>query len=349
MALTMGGLTSPRLSLGRDVAVDLGTGNTRVYVRGSGTVISEPSVVAVQDRTGDVLAVGLEARGMLGRTPDGITALRPLRAGVISDYDAAERMLRFFIQKAIGRTFFSRPRIVVCVPSHLTTVEQRAVRDAAYAAGARQVYALQTPLAAAIGAQLPIHESTGYLVVDIGAGNTHVAVIALGGVVSSDSSRLGGDSLDEAIVRFLADHFDLLVGPTTAEAIKLQIGSAYPIDGLPTLPVSGRDTRTGLPRKVELSPSTVRKALQPPIAEFVTMLRRALDQCPPEVAGDLLRTGITLTGGGSLLAGLDHRISHELGLPVQRAEDPASSVVLGAGQCVEHFSTLRGVLLTEPG
>lgn len=346
MALLADARPRPRLSLGKDLGIDLGTANTRVFVRGHGVVLDEPSVVAL--RGSDVVAVGIDAKQMLGRAPAEIDVVRPIQHGVIHHYDATERMLRYFVQKAHGRSLITRPRLVVNVPGHLTGVEQRAVRDAAYAAGARQVFLVQTPLAAAIGADVPIHETRGHFVVSIGAGCTEVAVIALGGVVSGTSLRSGGDDLDAAIVTYLDEHFDMRVGSVTAEEIKVGLGSAVPVDGLPAMTIAGQDSRTGLPKQIELSAYHARKALQQPLDDLLAAVRRVLDATPPEVAGDLMASGLTVTGGGAQLRGLPERLEHELGVRVRLADRAGLSVVDGAGRCAENIASVRKLLLIEP-
>ncbi|MCU0278026.1 MAG: rod shape-determining protein [Candidatus Nanopelagicales bacterium] len=346
MALLADSRPRPRLGLGRELAVDLGTSRTRIYSRGSGVVLDEPSVVAIRD--GEVVAVGEQAKQMLGRAPEQIEVIEPLEHGVIRHYDATERMLRYFVQQAHGRSLISRPRLVVNVPSHLTGVEQRAVRDAAYAAGARQVYLLPTALAAAIGADVPIHETQGHFVMSMGAGCTEIAVVALGGIVSGSSLRHGGRDLDLAVVDYLAEHFDMRIGEVSAEQVKMQLGSAVPIDAMPVLAVQGQDTRTGLPKQIELSATHVRKALQSPIEQMLSGLRRVLDATPAEVAGDLVNNGLVVTGGAALLQGLPERLEHDLGLPVRRAAEPDLSVVDGAGRCAENINRVRRLLLIEP-
>ncbi len=336
----------PRLSLGRDLAVDLGTSRTRIFTRGAGVVLDEPSVVAL--RGPDVVAVGQAAKEMTGRAPAEIEVVRPVQHAVIRHYDAAERMLRFFVQNAHGRSLLSRPRLVVNTPSHLTGVEQRAVRDAAYAAGARQVYLVPTAIAAAIGAQVPIHENRGHFILSMGAGSTDVATIALGGIVAGESLRLGGDDFDQAIIDYLVEHFDIRVGRVSAEEVKIALGSAVPLDGLPTMPVRGQDTRTGLPKEIELSAMHVRKALQRPLEELMSAVRRVLDAIGAEVAGDLVRSGLVATGGAALLRGLPERLEHDLGVPVRLAAEPDLSVVDGAGRCAENISSVRRLLLIEP-
>ena len=453
--------------IGRDMAVDLGTANTLVYVRGRGIVLNEPSVVAVNQDTGGILAVGLEAKKMIGRTPGNIVAIRPLKDGVIADFDTTERMLRYFIQKVHRRRYLAKPRIVVCVPSGITGVEQRAVKDAGYAAGARKVYIIEEPMAAAIGAGLPIHEPTGNMVVDIGGGTTEVAVISLGGIVTSLSIRVGGDELDQSIINWVKREFSLLLGERTAEEIKMAIGSAYPLPGendaeirgrdlatgLPkTIVVSaaeirkaleepmaaaigaglpiheptgnmvvdigggttevavislggivtaqsirvggdeldqsiinwvkaeyslllgertaeeikmaigsayqlqgendaeirGRDLATGLPKTIVVTAAEIRKALEEPVKQIVNAVKGTLDKCPPELSSDLMDRGIVLTGGGALLKGLDERLRRETGMPIHIADRPLDAVVEGSGKCIEEFEALEKVLISEP-
>jgi rod shape-determining protein MreB len=287
--------------IGRDMAVDLGTANTLVYVRGRGIVLNEPSVVAINQDTGGILAVGLEAKKMIGRTPGNIVAIRPLKDGVIADFDTTERMLRYFIQKVHRRSFLAKPRIVVCVPSGITGVEQRAVKDAGYAAGARKVYIIEEPMAAAIGAGLPIHEPTGNMVVDIGGGTTEVAVISLGGIVTALSIRIGGDELDQAIIAWAKREYSLLLGERTAEEIKMAIGSAYPLQGENDAEIRGRDLATGLPKTLVVTAAEIRKALEEPVNQIVNAVKATLDKCPPELSSDLMDRGIVLTGGGAQL------------------------------------------------
>jgi rod shape-determining protein MreB len=334
--------------LGRDMAVDLGTANTLVYVRGRGVVLNEPSVVAVTTANRQVLAVGAEAKRMVGRTPSGIVAIRPLRDGVIADPETAERMLRYFIHKVHRQRRLSHPRIVVCVPSGITGVEQRAVRDAAYAAGARKVFVLEEPMAAAIGSGMPVGEPTGNLVVDVGGGTTEVALISLGGIVTSQSIRTGGDELDEAVIAWVKREYSLMLGERTAEQIKIAVGSAWPTPDEPSAEVRGRDLVSGLPKTVVLSAEEVRKALEEPLNAIVAAVRATLDSCPPELAGDVLERGIVLTGGGALLRGLDDRLRAETGMPVTVGDNPLHSVVLGAGKCLEEFEALQHVLISEP-
>ena len=334
--------------IGRDMAVDLGTANTLVYVRGKGVLLDEPSVVALNETTGEILAVGHEAKRMIGRTPDNITAIRPLKDGVIADFEATEQMLRFFIQQVHRRRYFAKPRMVICVPSGITAVEQRAVKEAGYQAGARRVYIVEEPMAAAIGAGLPVHQATGNMVVDVGGGTTEVAVISLGGIVTSLSIRTAGDDLDQAIVAWMKKEYSLMLGERTAEEVKMTLGSAFPLPDEPEAEIRGRDMVSGLPRTVVVSSAEIRQALEEPLHAIVDAVRATLDQTPPELAGDIMDRGIVLTGGGALLRGLDERLRHETGMPVHVADDPLVSVALGAGKCVEEFEALQQVLVSEP-
>ncbi|MER7546551.1 rod shape-determining protein [Actinomadura sp.] len=335
--------------LGRDMAVDLGTANTLVYVRGRGIVLNEPSVVAINTNTGKIVAVGIEAKRMIGRTPGNIVAVRPLKDGVIADFDVTERMLRYFIQKVHKRRHFAKPRIVVAVPSGITGVEQRAVKEAGYQAGARRVYIIEEPMAAAIGAGLPVYEPTGNMVVDIGGGTTEVAIISLGGIVTSQSVRVGGDELDQAIISFSKKEYSLMLGERTAEEIKMAIGSAYPGgDEEPHAEIRGRDLVSGLPKTVVISAEEVRRAIEEPVNAVVDAVKTTLDKCPPELSGDIMDRGIALTGGGALLKNLDERLREETGMPIHLVDNPLDSVVLGTGKCVEDFESLRQVLVPEP-
>ena len=334
--------------LGRDLAVDLGTANTLVYERGRGIVLNEPSVVAINQNTGGIVAVGAEAKRMVGRTPGNIVAIRPLKDGVIADFDTTERMLRYFIQKVHKRRFLAKPRVVICVPSGITGVEQRAVKDAGYAAGARKVYIIEEPMAAAIGAGLPIHEPTGNMVVDIGGGTSEVAVISLGGVVSSLSIRTGGDELDDALVQFVKKEYSLMLGERTAEEIKTTVGTAFPVPDESSAELRGRDLVTGLPRTIVVTAEEIRRALDEPLTRIVDAVKTTLDRTPPELCGDIMDRGIVLTGGGALLKGLDERLRHETGMPVIIAEQPLNCVVNGSGKCVEEFEALQQVLISEP-
>jgi rod shape-determining protein MreB len=311
--------------IGRDMAIDLGTANTLVYVRGKGIVLNEPSVVAINTSSTGIVAVGAEAKRMIGRTPGNIVAIRPLKDGVIADFDTTERMLRYFIQKVHRRSRFAQPRIVVCVPSGITGVEQRAVKDTAYAAGARKVYIIEEPMAAAIGAGMPVHEPTGNMIVDIGGGTTEVAVISLGGIVCSESIRTGGDELDESIMSYVKKEYSLMLGERTAEEIKMSIGSAFPMPDEPHAEIRGRDLVSGLPKTIVVSAEEIRKAIEEPVNDIVDAVKATLDRCPPELAGDVMDRGIVITGGGALLRGLDERLRHETGMPVFLAEDPLHS------------------------
>jgi rod shape-determining protein MreB len=333
--------------LGRDMAVDLGTANTLVYVRGRGIVLNEPSVVAINTATGKIVAVGIEAKRMIGRTPGNIVAVRPLKDGVIADFDVTERMLRYFIQRVHKRRHFAKPRIIIAVPSGITGVEQRAVKEAGYQAGARKVYIIEEPMAAAIGAGLPVHEPTGNMVVDIGGGTTEVAIISMGGVVTSQSIRVGGDELDQAVITFAKKEFSLMLGERTAEEIKMAIGSACPTGEEPHAEVRGRDLVSGLPKTVVVSGQEIRKATEEQVNTIVDAVKTTLDKCPPELSGDLMDRGIALTGGGALLKGMDERLRHETGIPIHVAENPLDAVVLGAGKCVDNIETLNRILVTD--
>lgn len=334
--------------IGRDMAVDLGTANTLVYVRGRGIVLNEPSVVAINTNTGGILAVGSEAKKMIGRTPGNIVAVRPLKDGVIADFEITERMLRYFILKIHKRRYLARPRVVVCVPSGITGVERRAVIEAATQAGARQVHIIEEPMAAAIGAGLPVHEATGNMVVDIGGGTTEVAVISLGGIVTAQSIRVAGDELDNAIIQHIKKEYSLLLGERTAESIKLTIGSAFAADNEEHTEIRGRDLVSGLPKTVVISAAEVRKAIEEPVNAIVDAVKTTLDKCPPELSGDIMDRGIVLAGGGALLRGLDERLRHETGMPIHIAESPLDCVALGAGKCVEEFEALQQVLDAQP-
>jgi rod shape-determining protein MreB and related proteins len=325
---------------GRDMAVDLGTANTLVYVRGRGIVLSEPSVVAVDSRTGDVHAVGLEAKRMLGRTPGTISAIRPLKDGVIADFDVTEQMLRHFIHK-VHQNRFAHPRVVVCVPSGVTGVEKRAVEEACLSAGARQAYLIEEPMAAAIGAGLPVAEPMGSMVVDVGGGTSEVAVISLGGIVVSQSIRVGGDEMDDAIVNYCKHTHKLLIGQQTAEEVKLELGSAAPLPEEITTEIRGRDMVSGLPKTIMLRSEEVRGALEEPIGQIIGAVKDTLDRTPPELAGDIMDRGITLAGGGALLQGFEERLREECQMPAQIAESPLTCVAVGSGRSLEEFEAMH--------
>ncbi|MGH2663004.1 MAG: rod shape-determining protein [Actinomycetota bacterium] len=333
--------------LGRDMAVDLGTANTLVYVRGKGVVLNEPSVVAINTETKQVLAVGMDAKRMIGRTPAHIQAIRPLKDGVIADFDVTEKMLRYFIQKVHTRRFLAKPRVVVCVPSGITGVEQRAVEEATISAGARAAYIIEEPMAAAIGADMPIHEPIGSMVVDIGGGTTEVAVISMGGIVTATSVRVGGDELDEALIQYAKKEFSIVLGERTAEELKKAVGSAFPTPDEKIAVIKGRDLVTGLPKEIHISSEEVRKAIEEPVNAVIDAIKNTLDRCPPELAADLMDQGIVLTGGGALLKGQGERLKHETGMPVRVAVDPLYCVVLGSGRCLEEFEVMKRVLVSS--
>jgi rod shape-determining protein MreB len=331
-----------------DLAIDLGTANTLIYVKGKGIVSCEPSVVAVQrDERGQkkVLAVGREAKEMLGRTPGSIQAIRPLRDGVIADFEITEAMLRYFIARAQDRRTLVKPRIIICVPFGITEVEKRAVKESAESAGAREVYLIEEPMAAAIGAGLPITEPSGNMIVDIGGGTTEVAVISLAGIVYSQSVRVGGDKMDEAIIAFMKRKYNLAVGEQTAERVKMAIGNAYPMDQVLTMEVKGRDLVAGVPKTIVVNSDEIREALQEPLNVIIDAVRLALEKTPPELAADIVDKGIVLTGGGVLLKNLDVLLREETGLPVMVCDDPISAVVLGSGKALDHLELLREVTI----
>jgi rod shape-determining protein MreB len=332
------------LSLGRDLAIDLGTANTLIYVRGQGVVLDEPSVVAINANDGRPVAVGLEAKRMMGRTPNHIKAIRPLKDGVIADFEVCEKMLRYFIQK-VHASKWSKPRMVICVPSGITGVEQRAVQDAAEYAGARKpVHIIEEPMAAAIGADLPVHEPSGNMIVDIGGGTTEVAVISLGGIVTAQSVRVAGDELDEAVMQYIKKEFSLAIGERTAEEIKIQMGSAWPMEQELTADIRGRDLISGLPRTMQVTTEHIREALAEPINAIIDAVKTTLDKTPPELAADIMQDGIMLTGGGALLGGLDERLTHETGMPIRVADEPLYSVVIGSGRALENIDAMRGLM-----
>jgi len=333
------------LSMGRDVAVDLGTANTLVYVKGQGLVLNEPSMVAVDTRSGQVVAVGHEAKRMWGRAPKNIRLVRPLKDGVIADFDVCEQMLKQFLQR-VSTSRWSKPRVIVAVPSEVTGVERRAVQDAAEFAGARRpVYIIEEAMAAAIGAGLPVHEPSANLIVDIGGGTTEVAVISLGGIVTANSVRVGGDELNEVIIAMFKRDFDLDIGVNTAEEVKIQLGSAWPLQNEIVGDVGGRDTKTGLPRTQEITTQHVREALDEAVMKIVDAIKRTLERTPPELAADVISHGLVLAGGGSLLAGLAERITHETGIQAFIAPEPLLAVVLGAGMTLENLEAIKGLTI----
>jgi len=329
-----------------DMGIDLGTATTLVYVKGEGVVLCEPSVVAIEKDTSRVLAVGEEAKRMLGRTPGNIVAIRPMKDGVIADFEITEAMLRYFIKKVHHRRVLVRPRIVIAIPSGITEVEKRAVKDSAERAGAREVFLIEEPIAAAIGVGLPIQEPVGNMIIDIGGGTTELAVISLAGIVFSKSIRIGGDEMDEAIIEYLKKTYNLMVGERTAEDIKIKIGSAYPLEEEMSLEVRGRDLVTGLPKAVGITSEEVREALKEPLRAISEVTKISLERTPPELASDLIEHGIVMAGGGSLLRGLDKLIAEETGLPVHVAEDPMTAVAQGTGKVLDEIKYLKKVTVS---
>ena len=330
-----------------DLGIDLGTANTLVYAKGRGIVSNEPSVVAIDTKKHRVRAVGQEAKSMLGRTPGTIRAVRPLRDGVIADFKIVEAMLRAFIQKAHNRSTFFRPRIVISVPSGITEVEKRAVRESALSASAREVYLIEEPMAAAIGAGLPITEPSGNMIVDIGGGTTEVAIISVAGIVVSNSVRVGGDKMDEAILNYVKRKYNLLIGERTAERIKMEIGNAYPVDETKSMVVKGRDLVAGVPKTLEIDTEDVREALVEPVNAIVEAAKVVLERTPPELAADIADKGIVLSGGGALVENLDVLLREETGLPIMLAEDPFTAVVMGCGRCLDDLDLLKDVTVTQ--
>jgi rod shape-determining protein MreB and related proteins len=331
--------------LSSDLAIDLGTANTLVYAKGKGVVVSEPSIVAINRITGKVEAVGRDAKEMLGRTPGNIVAIRPMKDGVIADFEITEKMLSHFIRRAHNRNTLVRPRIIIGIPSEVTQVEKRAVKDSALKAKASEVYLVDQAMAAAIGAGLPITEPSGNMVVDIGGGTTDIAVISLAGIVYSKSVRVAGNEMDEAVIQYIKKKYNLLIGERTAEQIKLEIGSAFPLDEPITMEIKGRDLIEGIPKTLTITDAEIREALNEPISQIVNAVRVALERTPPELSADIVDRGIVLTGGGSLLKNLDRLLREETGLPVSVAEDPLSSVVLGTGKMLSDFELLRKISL----
>ena len=334
----------------KDIGIDLGTANTLVYVRGKGILINEPSIVAINNKTGSVLAIGEEARRMVGRTPGYIVVSKPLVSGVVSDFEVTEQMLKYFIDKVHQESFsfFPRPRVVIGIPSGVTEVERRAVEDAAYNAGAREVYLMEEPMAAAIGARLPVQEAAANVIIDIGGGSTDIAVISMGGVVAARSLRIAGDKLNEDIVRYMREEKNILIGDATAESVKLRLGSAYPLADELRGEVRGRDLVTGLPREIILTSEEVRQAISRSIRAIILDLKSTIEETPPELIADLLNRSVYLSGGGSMLRGLDQLISHEIKLPVKIVDDPLTSVARGCGFVLEHLDQYRDVLVENP-
>ena len=326
----------------RDMGIDLGTANTLVYIKGKGIVLREPSVVAINKNTGKVLAVGNEAKKMIGRTPGNIVAIRPMKDGVIADFDVTEKMLKHFIEKVGAKNSFKSPRIVVCFPSGVTEVEKRAIYEATKNAGAREAYLMEEPMAAAIGAGLPVNEPTGSMVVDIGGGTTEVAIISLGGIVTSMSLRVAGDELDQAIISYIKKQYNLMIGERTAENVKIELGSAFEIEGEEprVMQIRGRDLITGLPKVVEIGEAEVRDALREPVYSIIDSIKTTLEKTPPELAADIMDKGIMLTGGGALLKGLDRLIGHETHMPVNIAEIPLDCVAIGAGKALDNVDII---------
>ncbi|MDP4093341.1 MAG: rod shape-determining protein [Bacillota bacterium] len=329
----------------KDIGIDLGTANTLVHVKGKGIVVREPSVVAINKNTNEVLAVGDSAKNMIGRTPGNIIAIRPMKDGVIADFDITQSMLKYFIKQAMSFGVLSKPRVVICVPSGVTEVEKRAVEEATLSAGAKEAYLIEEPMAAAIGANLPVDEPSGSMVVDIGGGTSEVAVISLGGIVTSKSLRVAGDELDESIVHYVKKEYNLMIGERTAEEIKMAIGAAYPKPKEESMEVRGRDLITGLPRNISITSSEIVEALKEPVNAIVDSIKYTLEKTPPELASDIMDRGIMLTGGGALLSGLDILIKQETGMPVSIAEKPLDCVVLGSGKVLDEIETLKKVLI----
>jgi rod shape-determining protein MreB len=330
----------------RDIGIDLGTANTLVHVKGKGIVVREPSVVAINKKTNAILAVGDAAKEMIGRTPGDIVAIRPMKDGVIADFDVTQSMLKYFIKKAVTGNSFSKPRVVICVPSGVTEVEKRAVEEATLQAGAKEAYLIEEPMAAAIGASLPVEEPSGSMVVDIGGGTSEVAVISLGGIVTSKSLRIAGDEFDECIVHYVKKEYNLMIGERTAETIKMEIGAAYPKPKEEYVEVRGRDLITGLPKNINISSTEIAEALKEPINSIIDSIKYTLEKTPPELASDIMDRGIMLTGGGAKLSGLDKLIREETGMPVNIAETPLDCVAIGAGKVLDEIETLKRVLIT---
>ena len=336
-----------RSPFGRNLAIDIGTANTVIYQSNNGIVLNEPSVVCINTDTGEILSVGHEARKMVGRTPAHIVSIKPLKDGVVADFETAQKMLRMFMGMVGVKRLFTKPIIVVAVPPVVTSVEHRAIKDAAYTAGAKKVYIMEEPMAAAIGAGLPIQEPIGSMIVDIGGGTTDVAVISLGGIVTSRSVRVGGDAFDTAIVNYIKSAYNLLIGERTAEEVKMAIGSAAKLSGESDARIRGRDLVSGLPKDLMVTPKEIRDAIEDQLLKIISAIKATLDETPPDLVADLSRTGIVLAGGGALLKGLSERLTKETGMPVRVAEDPLYCVVTGAGKCVENIGMLRQILAPE--
>ena len=332
---------------GRNLAIDIGTANTVIYQSNNGIVLNEPSIVCINTDSGEILSVGHEARSMVGRTPAHIVSIKPLKDGVVADFETAQKMLRMFLTKVGVRKLLTKPIIVVAVPPVVTSVEHRAIKDAAYAAGAKKVYIMEEPMAAAIGAGLPIQEPIGSMIVDIGGGTTDVAVISLGGIVTSRSVRVGGDAFDAAIVNYIKSAYNLMIGERTAEEVKMAIGSASKLSGESDARIRGRDLVSGLPKDLMVSPAEIRGAIEDQLLKVIAAIKATLDETPPDLVADLSRTGIVLAGGGALLKGLCERLNKETGMPVRVADDPLYSVVNGAGKCVENIGLLQQILAPE--
>ena len=334
-------------SFSKDIGMDLGTANTLVFMKGKGIILREPSVVAVDTRKDEVLYVGQEAKEVIGKTPGSIVAMRPLKDGVIADFDITANMMQRFIKKVCGSSIFSHPNIIICIPSGVTDVERRAVREAAVAAGGRRVSIIEEPMAAAIGAGLPVAEATGSMVVDIGGGTSEVAVISLGGIVASRSVRVGGDELDNSIIQYIKRKYNLLIGERTAEDIKINIGSAFPLEEEATMDIKGRDLMDGLPKNIQITSEEIREALADPLSMVLDAIRTTLEKTPPELSADIIDHGITLTGGGALLRGLDQLIEKETGMPVHIAESPLDCVAMGTGRVLDDIDRLRDLLADD--
>ena len=331
----------------KDIGIDLGTANTLVFMKGKGIIMREPSVVAVDTRNDTVRYVGKEAKEVIGRTPGRIVAVRPLKDGVIADFDITASMLQIFIKKVFNNSILARPRVIICIPSGVTAVERRAVKEASYKAGAKRVSIIEEPMAAAIGAGLPVAEATGSMVVDIGGGTSEVAVISLGGIVAARSVRVGGDELDSYIIQYIKKKYNLLIGERTAEDIKIGIGSAYPFEGEASMDIKGRDLMDGLPKNISVTSEEVREALADPLSMILDAIRVTLEKTPPELSADIIDHGITLTGGGALLRGLDQLISNETGMPVHIAENPLDCVALGTGKVLDDIDRLHELLTDD--